>query len=114
MNDKATMAHAQYRVCDPACQYVRSVIPGSVRSPPAARQRSRSVEYVVVDDDGHAVLKVENRVRCYNAITIAVAEILIPGTWVLTRLHIPAHVRRYCAYAVGMDTALLDQRYAAA
>ena len=68
----------------------------------------------------HAAASVEgrwlttNRCPVCSFSAIAVAEILIPGTCVLTRLHISAHLRRYCAYAVGMDTALLDQRYAAA
>jgi dipeptidyl aminopeptidase/acylaminoacyl peptidase len=33
------------------------------------RASGKSVEYLVFDDEGHDVLKFENRVRCYNAIT---------------------------------------------
>jgi dipeptidyl aminopeptidase/acylaminoacyl peptidase len=33
------------------------------------RARGKEVEYLVFDNEGHDVLKYENRVRCYNAIT---------------------------------------------
>jgi hypothetical protein len=39
------------------------LVPGVER----LRASGKSVEYLVFDDEGHDVLKVENRVRCYNA-----------------------------------------------
>ena len=33
------------------------------------RARGKSVEYLMFEDEGHDVLKHDNRVRCYNAIT---------------------------------------------
>jgi dipeptidyl aminopeptidase/acylaminoacyl peptidase len=33
------------------------------------RGRGKEVEYIVFENEGHDVLKFENRVRCYNAIT---------------------------------------------
>ena len=42
------------------------------------RASGKSVEYLVSDDEGHDVLKFENRVCCYNAITRFFAEHLQP------------------------------------
>jgi dipeptidyl aminopeptidase/acylaminoacyl peptidase len=42
------------------------------------RASGKSVEYLVFDDEGHDVLKFENRVRCYNAITRFFVEHLQP------------------------------------
>jgi dipeptidyl aminopeptidase/acylaminoacyl peptidase len=42
------------------------------------RASGKSVEYLVFDDEGHDVLKFENRVRCYNAITRFFAAHLQP------------------------------------
>jgi dipeptidyl aminopeptidase/acylaminoacyl peptidase len=33
------------------------------------RGKGKQVEYLVFENEGHDVLKFENRVRCYNAIT---------------------------------------------
>jgi dipeptidyl aminopeptidase/acylaminoacyl peptidase len=33
------------------------------------RASGKSVDYLMFEDEGHDVLKYENRVRCYNAIT---------------------------------------------
>jgi dipeptidyl aminopeptidase/acylaminoacyl peptidase len=33
------------------------------------KAKGKDVEYVVFEDEGHDVLKFDNRVRCYNAIT---------------------------------------------
>jgi dipeptidyl aminopeptidase/acylaminoacyl peptidase len=33
------------------------------------RQSGKQVEYLVFENEGHDVLKYENRVRCYNEIT---------------------------------------------
>jgi dipeptidyl aminopeptidase/acylaminoacyl peptidase len=42
------------------------------------RASGKRVEYLVFDDEGHDVLKFENRVRCYNAITRFFVEHLQP------------------------------------
>lgn len=41
--------------------------------------QGKPVEYLLFEDEGHDVLKYENRVRCYNAITQFFAEHLQPG-----------------------------------
>jgi dipeptidyl aminopeptidase/acylaminoacyl peptidase len=33
------------------------------------RGRGKDVDYIVFEDEGHDVLKLPNRVRCYEAIT---------------------------------------------
>jgi dipeptidyl aminopeptidase/acylaminoacyl peptidase len=33
------------------------------------RERGSEVDYVVFDDEGHDVIKYDNKVRCYNTIT---------------------------------------------
>jgi dipeptidyl aminopeptidase/acylaminoacyl peptidase len=33
------------------------------------RAKGKEVDYLVFENEGHDVLKYENRVRCYNAIT---------------------------------------------
>jgi dipeptidyl aminopeptidase/acylaminoacyl peptidase len=33
------------------------------------RGRGKDVDYIVFEDEGHDVLKLSNRVRCYDAIT---------------------------------------------
>jgi dipeptidyl aminopeptidase/acylaminoacyl peptidase len=33
------------------------------------RSQGKEVEYLMFEDEGHDILKFENRVRCYNAIT---------------------------------------------
>jgi dipeptidyl aminopeptidase/acylaminoacyl peptidase len=42
------------------------------------RTAGRDVEYLMFEDEGHDVLKFENRVRCYNAITDFFVEHLRP------------------------------------
>jgi pimeloyl-ACP methyl ester carboxylesterase len=44
----------------------------------ALRAQGKEVEYIVFHDEGHDVLKYENRVRCYNAITSFFASHLQP------------------------------------
>lgn len=43
------------------------------------QEMGRPVEYLMFEDEGHDVLKYENRVRCYNTITQFFAEHLKPG-----------------------------------
>jgi len=42
------------------------------------RARGKQVEYLLFENEGHDVLKFENRVRCYNAIADFFAEHLRP------------------------------------
>jgi dipeptidyl aminopeptidase/acylaminoacyl peptidase len=42
------------------------------------RAQGKSVEYLVFEDEGHDVLKYQNRVRCYNAITEFFRQTLKP------------------------------------
>lgn len=44
------------------------------------RARGKEVEYLVFQNEGHDVLKFENRVACYNAITEFFQKHLSPGT----------------------------------
>jgi len=38
------------------------------------RETGKDVDYLVFDDEGHDVLKLPNRVRCYEAITTFFSE----------------------------------------
>ena len=42
------------------------------------RAQGKEVEFLVFENEGHDVLKFDNRVRCYNAITQFFAEHLHP------------------------------------
>jgi dipeptidyl aminopeptidase/acylaminoacyl peptidase len=42
------------------------------------REKGKDVELLVFEDEGHDVLKYENRVTCYNAITDFFARHLNP------------------------------------
>jgi dipeptidyl aminopeptidase/acylaminoacyl peptidase len=42
------------------------------------RSRGKQVEYLVFENEGHDVLKYENRVTCYNAITEFFKQCLAP------------------------------------
>ncbi len=42
------------------------------------RGKGKQMEYLVFENEGHDVLKFENRVRCYNAITDFFVKCLKP------------------------------------
>ncbi|MFN2252276.1 MAG: alpha/beta hydrolase family protein, partial [Anaerolineae bacterium] len=42
------------------------------------RSLGKEVEYLLFEDEGHDVLKIENRVRCYNEITAFFEKHLYP------------------------------------
>jgi dipeptidyl aminopeptidase/acylaminoacyl peptidase len=44
----------------------------------ALREQGKEIELLVFEDEGHDVLKYENRVACYNAITEFFAKYLSP------------------------------------
>jgi dipeptidyl aminopeptidase/acylaminoacyl peptidase len=43
------------------------------------RAKGKDVEYLVFENEGHDVLKLENKVRCYNEIVDFFARHLQPG-----------------------------------
>ena len=49
------------------------------RSPVGMTGLGKTVDYLVFEDEGHDVLKLPNRVRCYDAITSFFSQHLEPS-----------------------------------
>jgi len=56
----------------------RVVEPESARLVDELRAKGKAVEYLMFGDEGHDILKFENRVRCYGAIAAFLEEHLRP------------------------------------